>query len=67
MGIPIEELDEETLVRLGLAKEQLKPREYTLTKDKVRMHSLNVMAVISKLSQKERRRVLQHCLKINEV
>lgn len=67
MAIPIEELDEETLVRLGLAKEQSKPREYSLTKDKVRMHSLNVMAVISKLSQKERRRVLQHCLKINDV
>ena len=71
MGIPIEEFmrmaDAETLSKLGLDKELSKPREYTFTKDQVRTHGLNVMAVISKLSQKERRRVLQHCLKINEV
>tara|TARA_R100000329_G_scaffold92074_1_gene76886 strand:+ start:359 stop:562 length:204 start_codon:yes stop_codon:yes gene_type:complete len=67
MAIPIEELDQETLIKLGLTKEMSKPREYTFTKDQVRTHGLNVMAVISKLSQKERRRVLQHCLKINEV
>ena len=63
----INELNPETIAKLGLQKEAAKPREYKFTKDMVRSNSLNVMAVISKLSQMERRRVLEHCLKINEV
>ena len=67
MGLTLEDLDQETLTKLGLAKEVSKPRQYTFTKDNVRTHSLNVMAVISKLSQTERRRVLEHCFNIQEV
>lgn len=67
MGIPITELDPELLAKLGLSKEVVKPREYKFTKDQVRSNSMNVMAVISKLSQNERRRVLEHCIKLNEV
>lgn len=63
----INDLHPETLVKLGLAKEVAKPREYKFTKDHVRTNAHNVMAVVSKLSQNERRRVLEHCLKINEV
>ena len=63
----INDLNPETIAKLGLQKEVSKPREYKFTKDMVRSNSLNVMAVISKLSQAERRRVLEHCLKINEV
>tara|TARA_R100001463_G_scaffold81434_2_gene135961 strand:- start:271 stop:477 length:207 start_codon:yes stop_codon:yes gene_type:complete len=63
----INDLNPETIAKLGLQKEAAKPREYKFTKDMVRSNSLNVMAVISKLSQMERRRVLEHCLKINEV
>tara|TARA_R100001480_G_C4687324_1_gene175678 strand:+ start:415 stop:618 length:204 start_codon:yes stop_codon:yes gene_type:complete len=67
MGIPITELDPELIAKLGLSKEVVKPREYKFTKDQVRSNSMNVMAVISKLSQNERRRVLEHCIKLNEV
>jgi len=67
MGIPITELDPEVLAKLGLTKELTKPREYKFTKDQVRSNAHNVMAVVSKLSQNERRRVLEHCIKLNEV
>jgi len=67
MGIPITELDPELIAKLGLTKEVAKPREYKFTKDHVRTNAHNVMAVVSKLSQSERRRVLEHCLKLNEV
>tara|TARA_R100001440_G_scaffold56301_2_gene76120 strand:+ start:446 stop:649 length:204 start_codon:yes stop_codon:yes gene_type:complete len=67
MGIPITELDPEVLAKLGLTKEVAKPREYKFTKDQVRSNAHNVMAVVSKLSQNERRRVLEHCIKLNEV
>ena len=67
MGIPITELDPELIAKLGLSKEVVKPREYKFTKDQVRSNAHNVMAVISKLSQNERRRVLEHCIKLNEV
>ncbi len=66
----INDLHPETLAKLkeqGLGKELAKPREYKFTKDQVRTNAHNVMAVVSKLSQTERRRVLEHCLKINEV
>ena len=63
----IKDLNPETLTKLGLDKELAKPREYKFTKDHVRTNAHNVMAVVSKLSQNERRRVLEHCLKINEV
>ena len=63
----IKDLNPETLAKLGLDKELAKPREYKFTKDHVRTNAHNVMAVVSKLSQNERRRVLEHCLKINEV
>ncbi len=63
----IKDLNPETLAKLGLDKELVKPREYKFTKDHVRTNAHNVMAVVSKLSQNERRRVLEHCLKINEV
>jgi ribosomal 50S subunit-associated protein YjgA (DUF615 family) len=75
----ITDLHPETLAKLGLHETQLlyykwrltkevtKPREYKFTKDQVRSNAHNVMAVVSKLSQNERRRVLEHCIKLNEV
>ena len=63
----ISELDPETLARLGLTHEIKKERKYTFNKDHVRSHSMTVMGCISKLSQSERKRVLQHCLKINDI
>ncbi len=63
----ITDLHPETLAKLGLSKEVAKPREDKLTKDQVRSNAHNVMAVVSKLSQNERRRVLEHCIKLNEV
>ena len=63
----ITDLHPETLAKLGLTKELPKTREYKFTKDQVRTNAHNVMAGISKLSQNERRRVLEHCIKLNEV
>ena len=67
MPLQLSDLDPEMITKLGLGKEAAKPREYKFTKDQVRTNALNVMSVVSKLSQSERRRVLEHCLKLNDV
>jgi len=67
MPLRLSDLDPEMITKLGLEKEVAKPREYKFTKDQVRTNALNVMSVVSKLSQSERRRVLEHCLKLNDV
>lgn len=67
MQMNIKDLHPETLAKLGLQQEVAKPREYKFTKEQVRSNALNVMAVISKLSQSERKRVLDHCHKLNDI
>ena len=66
----INELDNETLTKLGI--KELMPKERTTTKkpmlkDTVRGHASAVMGVLSKISQSDRKRVLEQALKMNEV
>lgn len=39
----------------------------TLSKDRIRGHALRVLAVIADLTQAERRRVLAHAARVNEL
>jgi hypothetical protein len=71
--LDLDELDEETrakvAARLGLDPSPRSERRSraAMSKDQVRSHALRVLAVVASLSQRERRRVLQHALKVNEV
>jgi hypothetical protein len=49
--------------RLGVTK----PRQSQFSKDEVRTHALRVLAEISTLTQDQRRRVLEHALKVNGI
>ena len=43
-----------------------KERNYPLSKDDVRNHAIRVLAVLDKLNQKQRVRVLNHALQMNK-
>ena len=67
----INELNPETIAKLGLKKEQAqanrKPREQKFSKEQVRSNAIKVLAVIAGLNQSERERVLLHAAKLNSV
>ena len=44
-----------------------KPREQKFTMEHVRRHAIEVLSAISNLKQGERKRVLKHALKVNEL
>lgn len=44
-----------------------KPRQQQFSKDAVRQHALRVLAEISTLTQDQRRRVLEHAARVNNV
>jgi hypothetical protein len=44
-----------------------KPRESQFSKDAVRSHALRVLAEVSQLTQDQRRRVLEHAVKVNAI
>lgn len=44
-----------------------KPRKTEFAKDAVRTHALRVLAEISSLTQDQRRRVLEHAVKVNAI
>ena len=71
MTLNINDLDQETLEKLGLVadykKINRKPREQKFSKEQVRQSAIKCMAVLSGLTQSERARVLEHAQKINEV
>ena len=57
----INELDSETLKKLGLKK----PRTKTFTAENERSYSIKVLNVIAELKQSERCRVLKRALSMN--
>ena len=62
-GVRVEDLPPEDRKRLNLRK----PRKQTFTKDDVRGNALKVLGAIAHLSAKERKRVLLHALKLNDL
>ena len=71
MPMNIKELDKETAKKFGLTVEHKKairkPRVQKFSKEQVRQNALKALAILSGLTQDERRRVLNHAIEINEV
>jgi len=63
MPIKVEDLSPADRRRLKLRK----PRKQTFTKDEVRSNALKALGAIAHLNQKERKRVLLHALKLNDI
>ena len=59
----IDELDQDTLKKLGLKK----PRTKTFTAEHERRFAIKVLNVIQELSQNERARVLRRTIQMNNV
>jgi hypothetical protein len=59
--LKVDDLPPETRRKLGLQKQ----RRTTFDKESVRRYALRCLAEIAELSQQERRRVLEHALKVN--
>jgi hypothetical protein len=62
MKMNIEELDQDTLKKLGLSK----PKKYTFLAEHERQFAIKVLNVISGIKQNERSRVLRRAIKMNE-
>jgi len=62
MSLNIEDLDPETIKKMGLSK----PKKYTFLAEHERQYAIKVLNVISSLKQSERDRVLRRALKMNE-
>ena len=62
MTMNIEELDQDTLKKLGLSK----PKKYTFLAEHERQFAIKVLNVISGIKQNERSRVLRRALKMNQ-
>jgi hypothetical protein len=60
-GIPLDELTPELRKRLGV-----RTRRTTFDKEAVRRYAIRCLATIAELSQSDRRRVLEHALKVNK-
>jgi len=58
-----DELPPETRKRLGLRKS----RQQTFTREQLRREAIGVLAQIRHLTADQRRRVLEHAVKVNDV
>lgn len=63
MTLNIEDLDPETIKKLGLSK----PKKFTFLAEHERQYAIKVLNVVSGLKQTERDRVLRRAMKMNEV
>ena len=61
--VSIQDLSHDQLRKLGIRK----PRKQQFSKEGVRSWSLKVLAELAELSQDQRRRVLEHALKVNRM
>jgi hypothetical protein len=59
----VNDLPPAMLKELGIRK----PRQQSFTKETVRSWSLKTLALLAELSQDQRRRVLEHALKVNRL
>lgn len=62
-SISVDDLPADVRKKLGLTL----PRRRGLSKNDVRTHAIRVLAAVASLTPNERRRVLQHALKLNDV
>jgi hypothetical protein len=62
MSINIEDLDDATMKKLGLSR----PRKTSFTKEDVRSNALRVLHAIASLTRDQRRRVLEHAIRVNK-
>ena len=67
----LKEMDREIAEELGILdewkKENSKPRQGRFSMEQVRSNAVRVLNVIAPLTQAERKRVLAHALRLNEV
>jgi len=61
--LTLDDLSPETRRKLGVRR----PRTNQFSKDAVRTHALKVLAEIASLTQDQRRRVLDHALRVNAI
>ena len=61
MGLSIEDLDKETLAKMGLTK----PRQYKFNAENERQFAIKVLAVMTNLTQSQRQRVLKRACSMN--
>jgi len=61
----INELNPETLEKLGLAQKE--KRSHMFKVEDVKRYAFRVMSVLDRLCMSERKRVLAHCAKLNDV
>lgn len=62
-ALTLDDLSPATRKRLGVKK----PRQQQFSKDAVRSHALRVLAELAGLTQDQRRRVLEHAKRVNDV
>jgi membrane-anchored protein YejM (alkaline phosphatase superfamily) len=83
MSLNLKDLNPETIAKLGdhhdiiaktlmdVVEENRKPTKAEqgskMVKEQVRQHAIRVLATVEKLTQAERRRVLEHARRLNEV
>lgn len=61
--LTLEDLPPEARRKYGIRR----PRKHEFAKDAVRTHALRVLAEIAGLTQDQRRRVLEHAVKVNAI
>lgn len=61
--LTLDDLPAEARRKLGVKR----PRKTEFAKDAVRTHALRILAEVATLTQDQRRRVLEHAIKVNAI